>query len=298
MHLDHTFIAIRERKFLEICDLALHVIRDHFKPLSILFLVGVMPWILFDSWVTQLLLMNSSIDQFGAVYGWIMILLVASQAQLGTLFITAYLGQAMFMGRPSLWKTISSTLRSLCSPYVLWKLLGTRLTIITAGLALFLLIDDEDVWLGSAFFWIPVSVGIGLLVRALRPFASEMFLLEQTPASSSSPTVISYAQRSKSLHAQAGSELFGRFMTMGMLVGPLAFSSWATLVLIDVALNLQSNSEINLYAYYWILALWLVAGFAAVVKFLSYIDIRIRQEGWSVELKMRAEGQRLAQTIE
>src|SRR5204863_7365315 len=39
--------------------------------------------------------------------------------------------------------------------------------------------------------------------------------------------------------------------------------------------------------------LWLVVTFLAVVRFLSYLDLRIRHEGWEVELLMRAEALRL-----
>jgi hypothetical protein len=42
------------------------------------------------------------------------------------------------------------------------------------------------------------------------------------------------------------------------------------------------------------LALWLVAGYFTVVRFLNYLDLRIRHEGWEVELLMRAEALQLA----
>ena len=45
------------------------------------------------------------------------------------------------------------------------------------------------------------------------------------------------------------------------------------------------------------LSMWCVAGFFAVVRFLGYLDLRIRQEGWEVELKLRAEAQRLASKL-
>jgi hypothetical protein len=45
------------------------------------------------------------------------------------------------------------------------------------------------------------------------------------------------------------------------------------------------------------LAMWMTAVYFAVVRFLSYLDIRIRQEGWEVELRLRAEAVRLANRI-
>ena len=43
--------------------------------------------------------------------------------------------------------------------------------------------------------------------------------------------------------------------------------------------------------------LWLVVVFLAVVRFLSYLDLRIRHEGWEVELLMRAEALRLDDAV-
>jgi hypothetical protein len=40
--------------------------------------------------------------------------------------------------------------------------------------------------------------------------------------------------------------------------------------------------------------LWLVVAYLSVVRFLSYLDLRIRHEGWEVELLMRAEALRMA----
>ena len=46
-----------------------------------------------------------------------------------------------------------------------------------------------------------------------------------------------------------------------------------------------------------LLATWIVIGYFAVVRFLSYLDLRIRSEGWEVELAMRAEGSRIARQL-
>jgi hypothetical protein len=51
--------------------------------------------------------------------------------------------------------------------------------------------------------------------------------------------------------------------------------------------------------FYWLffpLALWIVGGWMAVVRFVGYLDLRIRREGWEVELLMRAEAARWARS--
>jgi hypothetical protein len=40
-----------------------------------------------------------------------------------------------------------------------------------------------------------------------------------------------------------------------------------------------------------------VIGFFAIVRFLSYLELRIRAEGWEIELLLRAEAARLARQI-
>ena len=45
------------------------------------------------------------------------------------------------------------------------------------------------------------------------------------------------------------------------------------------------------------LAMWLVAMYFTVVRYLCYLDLRIRHEGWEVELRLRAEGVRLASRL-
>ena len=44
----------------------------------------------------------------------------------------------------------------------------------------------------------------------------------------------------------------------------------------------------------WSGSLWVVVGYMTVVRFLNYLDVRIRQEGWEVELLIRAEAQKLS----
>ena len=48
------------------------------------------------------------------------------------------------------------------------------------------------------------------------------------------------------------------------------------------------------YTFYFQLALWIVVAYFTVVRFLGYLDLRIRREGWEVELIMRAERARLS----
>ncbi|MFK7770093.1 MAG: hypothetical protein AB8B55_22985 [Mariniblastus sp.] len=287
MKFDKTFIAIRERGILDILDLALHVATDHFRALACLLLIGVAPWLLFDFWLIGHLI---HLEEMSGVYFWGMFLLVANQAQIGTTFMTRYLGQAMFAGKTTVAWTVRDVLKT--TPYFYWIHGLWRMVIPVALLGLGLRSRDPDMVYVIVGFWIPFFVAVGILFRSLRPFVSEVLLLERTPISKKSNQV-HFAKRSSSLHGASSSELFGRFVSVGFFMIPLGFACYAMFVSIDSVLNLQSNSEFSLHGYYWVVALWIIAGYAAIVRFLSYIDIRIRQEGWAVELRIRAEGQTL-----
>lgn len=296
MKLDHTFIAIRERGMLEIMDLSLHVVRQHFLTLLLLLLIGAAPWMVIDWWLTHWLVTGIFSSDYAGYYYWLMALLVISQYQMGTALITYYLGQAMFVGRLGIRETVAGAWRT--SPYFFWCHGGIRLVYPILFLTWLTYHCDEDTLIALSVFFIPALVLGAMLIRALRPFVSEMLLLEKTPISTKNPDKVNFKRRSQSLHGAASTELFGRFLLTCVLYTLLMYTFFSMFVSFDSTLNLQANSDFSFSAFYWIFSLWLVAGFAAVVRFLSYIDIRIRQEGWAVELKMRAEGQRLNPAIE
>ena len=51
------------------------------------------------------------------------------------------------------------------------------------------------------------------------------------------------------------------------------------------------------FVVYLPIAMWTVASYFTVVRFLSYLDLRIRREGWEVELRMRTEAARLTRQV-
>jgi len=291
MKLDHTFIVIRERGFLEICDLSLHVIRDHARALLTLLVLNAIPWMAIDYWLVGWLVNDVIDSDYLALYYWLMSLLVVSQAQLGTSLLTYYLGQAMFVGRLGIWETVVGSLRA--SSSMVWNQGALRLVVPVLFFTWLTRHADEDTIYVMSFSWLPMLVATALLVRSLRPFTSEMLLLEKTPIRSGNTGLVNFSRRSSSLHGSAAGELFGRGLISALFLPLMTFAFYAVFCSVDSVLNLAVDSESSWAPWFWMVALWLAAGFAAVVRFLSYIDIRIRQEGWAVELKLRAEAQRL-----
>ncbi len=274
MQLDKTYIAIRERDLLDLCDLSLHVIRSLFVPLLICFAVGLVPAVLchhwlfggFDTWQLEGEDWNYEADwRFGAF--WWSIVYVAWIAPFVTAPATLYLGQAMFMDRPQPQRIFSDWLKSL--PQLIFFQVIIRGFMIIACVTMFL---PFAVW----------------------PYLSEIILLERNPLIRTKRNKITTVRRSTALHGASFGDLFGRWLAMAtlatLLAGLLFSAMWAAKFWVT------GSAEISRLTYllFFELSLWATACYFTVVRFLAYLDQRIRREGWEVELKMRAEAARMA----
>ena len=158
MKLDHTFIAIRERGILEIFDLSLHVVRDHFKPLVALLLIGAAPWIFIDWLITRWLIIGDFSGEYGLLYYWILALLVINQAHVGTTLITYYLGQAMFVAKPGIRATIAGSLKG--PWYFVWCHAVLRLILPVLFFGWLTIRADEDALIGLCSLLIQFLVAL------------------------------------------------------------------------------------------------------------------------------------------
>jgi hypothetical protein len=268
MQLDQTRIAIRERGFGEILGLALQVTRAGGGWLVLLWLLGSVGFAVLNG----LLLMPALEDELqfeGTPVGYwtLMLLLVAIETPFATAPITLYLGKMMFNSEFRFRTMLVELLRSLPQLILYQGVLRTLL--------------------------IPIL----LLPYWIMPYVGELILLERNPLFRGKKNRLTTSRRSRNLHANNGGELFGRWM--------LAIAASAVLILaigrgIEVLATQLASWEATPTIRHLVIypfAVWLVVGWMAVVRFLSYLDLRIRREGWEVELLMRAEAQRLERHI-
>lgn len=302
MQLDNTRIAVRERSPVELTDLTLHVLRAHAGPLLKAAALGIAPFLLLNyallSWIPVLASEELVAEDYGANfrYYYDMLLLVFLQAPLALAPVTVYLGQAVFVARPPL-RDILADLRA-SWPQLLWTQ-GIMRLVIPGSLVMLLIADSEEFNPG-------IEVGIMVLIalaagvqRAVRPFLPEIVLLEKNPLVAAGPDAITVRRRSARLHAggAGGGDHFSRWMTGGVVNFILVYMVFQLGLFFQGVLlnNWQYATAWMLYAAYP-LALWSAAGFTATCRFLSYLDTRIRNEGWEVELLLRAEAARLRDT--
>lgn len=283
MKLDTTRIVIRERDFLDILDLSLRILRYYFFPWLTLSLFAALPFALFNAWLLGPYGPFEAADPTHGVFGpperalyiYRLIVLTVWEMPLVAAPLTRYLGHALFLDRPSAGRIVRELRESLPQIFV-YQIILRGICILPAIL----------------YWWGLFFTALWLFPFARSPYLNEIILLERNPFSAK-PGRITTARRSAALHTGSRGTLFSRFL-VSMLFGAvmtcgLALGLWYVRGL----LTHHWERTGVLYTIGIPAALWTVAGYFTVVRYLSYLDLRIRREGWEVELRVRAEAERL-----
>ena len=297
MRLDRTHIAIRRRSFLEICDLSIHVARDHGIAFLVLLLVGMAPWMVINYFLIGWMLTGEYADHpaMGFNYFWATLMLVCAQSQVGTIPITKYLGDATFQLKPRMLSTLHSLLPAMSKLFTLHFLV--RPLVFVLAIAMLYLTRNAELVGFTSLLLLPVIVLILLIIRAVRPYVNEIILLEKTPLTSSNRDIVTYAQRTRSLHASDGGEVFGRSLGIWLLAVPIFVVFTGMVLAAKFVVSLGAEWRFLTSVVLIPATMWLTAGLIAVIRFLTYIDTRIYQEGWDVELKIRAEAMKFKERL-
>ncbi len=255
MELDHHRITIRERNYVDILDLALRGSREFAWPRATVVCLGVAPMMLGNRGLLSGF-EEEGLDTGGpAQYALLTLLLIAFEAPLATSLTTLYLGRAMFSQRPRL-REVLRDLRDSLPQLVLYQILLRPL----------------------CFPW---------------TYLNEVILLDRNPIWRKSSQGRTTYSRAKTVHRGEGGDLFGRsFISLG-LGSLLIVAVWLTFGAVHTMFAGVLEWPPSMHTFYLPLAIWIVVCYFAVVRFLGYLDLRIRREGWEVELAMRAERARL-----
>ena len=302
MQLDKTLIAIHERGLLETLDLSLHTVRNYVWPLLVTFSLGAAPLMLLNhllvSWIIDVEYRETYfyLEESSAIlrYLWDMTLLVIIEAPLASIFATKFLGNAVFVERPGIRTIVQDVFRM--AGRVAWCQLLVR-GILGAWLLLLTLERDEEFNVGVEVVLLGTLTAYTCLLRAFRPYVNEIVLLEQNPLIGQGESTITVGKRSSHLHSPSSGDLFARWLGSAVIAILLTGTVFGTFLFVSgVFFNDWQPGPVMLLTAYP-LSLWIVAGFMTVARFLSYLDLRIRHEGWEVELLLRAEASRMMSRV-
>jgi len=299
VQLDNTHIAVKERNLVDICDLSLHVMRRYWRPIVLTSLAGSIPLMVINhlliGWMMSMDYRDHFfyLDESAAItrYVWNMSLLIAIEAPLASIFATAYLGQAVFVDDPRVRDVFWDVYKML--PRVAWCQLLVR-GILPAWLLLLSIPRYEDLEFGIEVFFFPMLGLYAMGLRAFRPFINEIVLLERNPLLSRDHTTMTIGRRSTQLHGPSSSDLFAQGLGLSLMTVCLATATFGGMVFLKGILVNSWRVTPVMLLYAMPAACWVVGIYLNVVRFLRYLDLRIRHEGWEVELRMRAEANRMA----
>ncbi len=262
MRTDHARIVIRERTWSEILDLALQVLRTQFAPLCAAAAVGIVPVAILNVIILNVLYSSTlAMDTDADVTA---VLLVMIEAPLATAVMTLYLGQAMFTARPNVKKIAREFVASLPQLVLLQVVVRTVLIV-------------------------PVLTWI--VPYAVYPYLNELILLERYPLFAPAGQ-LSTARRMSALHRGGSGDYIGRAIGAAILSVGLILALWTSQgMLLEVLFGFQPTPLTQVVSLQ--LVLWIVVAYFTVARFLSYLDQRIRYEGWEIELALRSQRERL-----
>jgi hypothetical protein len=308
MQLDRTRIAIRERDLPETIDLALFVVRDFAGPLIACALLAIIPLALINyALVGWMIPTDADEELVGFRYLWNMTVLIFLEAPLASVFIVAYLGPAVFLEERTLRQVAADCLQQalpllLCQGLLRGVLIAWVLYLFADPL------EANGILEGLAMV---LLIGWSVALRAFRPYINEIILLEKNPLLTSRAAAITISKRSAHLHGPYAGDLFVRWCgaaAVGLLLVGLALYTAVMVqgvLITDWPLHFSledgavaSNLDWFKLQIVYPACLWLIVAFMAVVRFLNYLDLRIRHEGWEVELLMRAESLRLGMQLD
>ncbi len=302
MQLDRTEITICQRSALELLDLSLLVLRRHIRPIMLTSALVGLPLLMLDVWAVAWMMNEDSylvaehLESPTTAMRWRhashLVLLYVLQFPLVSLPTTVFLGNQIFY-EPMPWRRLLRRLLPIAGRCVL--VIGiARLSLV--NLMMVPWVSRNVVFDAPVEIWLLIVVpAVAILFRACWPYAPEILGLELCPLRSVGKDEITYAQRSRGLHRLLMSEHFTRF------IGAAVFAFLLSLMLLGTQLFFVGVSTGNWQWNGWFdhlclpITMWIVGLFMAVFRFLSYLDSRIRLEGWEIELRLRAEAERLSQ---
>lgn len=269
MRLDRANITIRPRTAPEILDLAFVICRRWLPGLALMAFIGCAPFIALNHYLFR----NTEFVDFYEDYQlWPLVLLTIFERPWATAWITLYLGQICFEERFSFRRAIRDWFRAL------WGMIVYQVIIRALCVAIVVLIP---------------------FLPFMFRYMNEIILLER-------PKFNRIWTRRTAINARNLENIFRQlavdwlFLTFGWFVlsclagllrrawDPNLDWTWLSLIVGSE----RTHPDLLDHACWWI-----AISFFAVVRFVAYIDGRIRREGWDVELKFRHEAAKFKEEL-
>lgn len=237
-------VALRDRPFVDVLDLSFRFMRDAFGPLAKLALC-----------VLPLPILATIGLGLGAGWGWAWSFAAMASPLVAAPF-TVLVGQFVFEQDPSVRSALSRGVRAIPKLLLVYFILGITMG---GGLLFFVL----------PAFWI-ATVAL---------FVTEAVVLERA-------SIVSAFDRSMKLASRApGDTTLGRIVTLTLLLVAPMLADQIGHIALGSLFQVSGPQPLWDAGGNWLatLGFWLIVPYATVLRFLLYINVRTRTEGWDIQ---------------
>lgn len=288
--LANTEIEIRERTLAQRVDLTFRFLAARWDGIAIYAAVGVIPAMLGNALLLWVLDPEQIWLQIGWTTTWAMLLyLVWVQSPLVMAPLVLYLGAVLFR-QPLRLPTVLRELRQR-----LWRQVWVH-GVVRTHLFWLTLACLGYAGHSADLCWFAIVVGMLCcgVFSACRPYIDQIIYLERLPLRTKTGYPANIRQRSRLLHHANGAGLGNEGGATLLLSGVVFYATYALLLWAYYWLTFNTVTQHWFNVTLFAAALWLVMVVTTVFRFLSYLDSRIRVEGWELELRVKREAQQRA----
>lgn len=290
MDLANTNIEIRERSLSQRVDLALRFVATRALGVGLYAAIGVIPAMALNAMLVWLLDPFQTWSALDWQVPWVLIMyLTWVESPLVMAPLVVFLGAALFR-QPMTWRSaLADVARKFCSQIYVHGIV--RCHLFWVALVLLAYVNQSDVG-----FYTLVIFGVlfGSIFWFLRPYVDQIIYLERLPLMFKKEHPMTVGQRSSILHsADSGTTMMESFINV--LLSAIVFYATYGLCLwayywITFNTVTQDWFAASIFAFAW----WNTMVVATVLRFLGYLDARIRSEGWELDLRVRREAEQQA----
>ena len=310
MQLDKTAIVIAQRSAIDIIDLSLLVMRTYAgsivyftilgaAPFALLNLLLSIPILQYDSLATESI-WYSSPWIYRVRYYFVATGAVFLQAPIALCLVTNFIGQSVFVERQSAAQVGRAVFGQ-------WPQVFTVLGLLRLGLVSYIplvllcLIPEFRPEVEVTIYLLGM-IGVAYLVRAFRPFSPEILVLERSPLfvgkkKADKGVSQSYRKRSSWLYSAQYNDNFGIHLILSLVGAATVLALCSGALFVSGVVFGKWEAGVLMDAIIFPLCLWTVASWMTVLRFLFYMNSRIRSEGWEIELRFKAEAERWKETL-
>jgi len=255
LDLSRTRIVLRDRPLVDVLDLALRFLVHHGGAYTKAVAIVLPPFILVTEIVARL---------GGAIAAWVFAIFAATFA--GAPF-TVLASRLVFEDDVRVRAAIGAAV------HATWRLFVLRLVTFFAGA------------IGLVLFMFP---GVWFLASAL--FVVEVSVLEQAK------TMAAISRSDRIFRRGSGEALLALFLLFLFHIGAVLVADMGGRTIVSALLESRAPQSIweDGWSTFGLLGFWLFVPYLATARFLVYLDIRTRSEGWDIQTRFAALAARTA----